>query len=380
MNTLWLALRMLTGDASKYRGLIFSVAFACMLMSHQSSIFWGLMRRTTSQIMDVRESDLWVMDPHATHLDDIRPLSDGAVAQVRNVPGVSWAVPLYKGAARMQDVGGRYRQTFLIGVDDASLVGGPRKMLLGKSEALREPNAILIDKAGYEAIWPKEPLSLGRTIEINGRRAVVAGICDSSAPFITMPVMYARLSEVRRVFEKGRLTSFVLVRASSGTKLSALAADIERRTGLAAYSSEDFAAKTISYYLRNTGIPVNFGMTVLLAFLVGAAVTGQTFYLFTIENIKQLGCFRAMGVSDRRIVLMILSQAVVVGVLGYALGIGLAATMFKAGGSATHLRGFGLLWPSIIGSALAVLLIVVGTALVAVRRVLSVEPAAVFRT
>jgi putative ABC transport system permease protein len=77
---------------------------------------------------------------------------------------------------------------------------------------------------------------------------------------------------------------------------------------------------------------------------------------------------------------MIVAQAVVVGVLGYALGVGLAASMFKASGNATHLRGFGLLWPSMVGSAFATLLIVVGTALVAVRRVLSVEPAAVFRT
>jgi len=43
----------------------------------------------------------------------------------------------------------------------------------------------------------------------------------------------------------------------------------------------------IGYYLRNTGIPVNFGITILVALIVGTVVAGQTFYLFTVENLKQ---------------------------------------------------------------------------------------------
>jgi putative ABC transport system permease protein len=51
----FLALRMLTG-------LIFSIAFASFLISQQASIFIGLMSRTTSQVTDVVDADIWVMD------------------------------------------------------------------------------------------------------------------------------------------------------------------------------------------------------------------------------------------------------------------------------------------------------------------------------
>ena len=60
---------------------------------------------------------------------------------------------------------------------------------------------------------------------------------------------------------------------------------------------------TIDYYLRYTGIPFNFGITALLGFLVGTAIAGQTFYNFTIENLKQFGALKAMGMTnlqDRR--------------------------------------------------------------------------------
>ena len=77
--------------------------------------------------------------------------------------------------------------------------------------------------------------------------------------------------------------------------------------------------------MQRTGIPVNFGITVLLGFIIGAAIAGQTFYLFTIDNLKQFGALKAMGVSNGGIVGMVLVQGLVVGVLGYAIGFGLAA-------------------------------------------------------
>ena len=96
----WVALRMLVGNRGKYFAIVFGIAFACMLMAQQASIFVGLMRNTTSQIRDISGADLWVMDPSVEFVDDITPLSDDDLYRVRGVSGVAWAVPLYKGLAR----------------------------------------------------------------------------------------------------------------------------------------------------------------------------------------------------------------------------------------------------------------------------------------
>src|SRR5208337_3182061 len=121
------------------------------------------------------------------------------------------------------------------------------------------------------------------------------------------------------------------------------AADVRRRireqTGLMALTQRQFFWKTIGYFLGSTGIPVNFGITIALGFIVGVAVAGQTFYLFTLENLKHFGSLKAMGVNNRRLVAIILLQALSVGGIGFALGIGLTALFFDRTSHITHLAG-----------------------------------------
>src|SRR5438128_7158867 len=104
---------------------------------------------------------------------------------------------------------------------------------------------------------------------------------------------------------------------------------MEVRTGLRARTSDQFRWDCIRYYLKNTGIPVNFGITIAVALVVGTVVAGQTFYLFTVDNLKQFGALKAIGVTNLRLIGMILLQAWTVGMLGFALGTGMAAGFFE---------------------------------------------------
>jgi putative ABC transport system permease protein len=54
------------------------------------------------------------------------------------------------------------------------------------------------------------------------------------------------------------------------------------------------------------------------------AIAGQTFYSFTLENLRQFGALKAMGTPNGTLLRMILLQAILVGVIGYGLGVGLA--------------------------------------------------------
>ena len=103
----WIAWKMLTGDRSKYVAILFGVAFACFLIAEQSAIFCGVMLRTTSQIRDIQGVDVWVMNPNVRYVDDLKAVSDDAVLQVRGVPGVAWAVNLYRGQGQAQLDNGR---------------------------------------------------------------------------------------------------------------------------------------------------------------------------------------------------------------------------------------------------------------------------------
>jgi putative ABC transport system permease protein len=118
---------------------------------------------------------------------------------------------------------------------------------------------------------------------------------------------------------------------------------------------------------------------VILAFLVGTAIAGQTFYLFTVENLRQFGTLKAMGMSDHRIVGMILIQGFVVGSIGYGMGVGLATAYGIVSQRAMPLLAFFLPWQVLALTAVAMIVIVLLASLLSIRRVLVLEPAIVFQ-
>lgn len=376
----FVAIQMLLGDRIKYLGLVIAVAFSTFLMSHQSSIFAGVMNNTQSQIHDVQDADIWVMHPATQYFDEVKPLADETVYQVRGVPGVQWAVAMRRGQPTARAADGLFRTVILMSVDDNSLAGAPRRLFVGKLQDLREPDSVFIDRASYRYFFGDTPFRTGAVFEMNDHRVKVAGVFESSSPFTNLPVFYTRYSEALQLEGRTRnMMTFVLVKAAQGSNLKEVCRRIEASTGLHAVTSENFGKMTSDYYFKHTGIPLNFGITITVALLVGALVAGQTFYIFTLENLKQFGALKAIGVTNWRITRMILLQAAMVGAIGYSIGIAMTAAFFVIFTKQIELRSFYFPWQIAAGTAVVVLVIIVLASLMSIRRVLVLEPAIVFR-
>ena len=376
----FVALKMLTGDRAKYLGLVFTIAFCTFLLENQTSIFAGILKRTGSQIADVTDAEIWVMDPKTEYFEQTKALKDTDLTRVRGVEGVQWAVTLFKGNPIARTNDGKFASTICLGLDDATLTGAPRKMLLGSWQRLREPDSVVIDKAGYVLLYPGEPLELGRTLELNDHKVTIVGISDPPAPFLSFPVMHTRYSEaVNFVGRERTQLSYVLVKPQAGVNAEELCKRIEAQTGLRARTSEQFQWDCIGYYLKNTGIPVNFGITITIAVIVGVVVAGQTFYLFTVENLKQFGAIKAIGVTNWRLIGMILLQAFVVGLIGFSLGTGMAGQFFDFFSQKIPTRGLVLMWQSVALTGATIVFVMILASILSLRRVLVLEPAVVFR-
>jgi len=321
------------------------------------------------------------MDPRVEYVDEIEPMTDMQLDRVRGVDGVDWAVPFFKGLTVAHTRDGMLQQIILLGVDDATLTGVAPRLVLGSVEDLKQPDAMIIDRAGFQFMWPGEEPGIGKVVELNDHRAVIIGISDASAPFTTYPIVYTKYSSARNYVGRTRKQmSIVLVHARQGVDTRLLAQQITIETGLKALTWREFTRATIGYYLRRTGIPVNFGITVALGFIVGAAVVGQTFYIFVLENLRQFGALKAMGVANGTILRMVLLQAIVVAGIGYAIGIGLCAGFFEITSRVSiNLRGFELPWEVAAGTACTVLVIIVIASFASLRKVMVVDPAIVFR-
>lgn len=380
-----IALKMLMGDTAKYIGIIMGVTFAALIMTQQPSIFVGLMSRTFSFITDTSYPDLWVSDQQVRFVDDVKPLSDTQLQRVRGVPGIAWAVPLYKGMLRARTPEGHFQNTMVVGVDDASLIGAPENMVAGKVADLRRADAVIVDRDGAEKYLKvtlpdgtSRPLKIGDTLEINDQRAEVVGIAAVSKGFQSNPVVYTLYSRAVQYAPAERLKmTFVLAGVLPGTDPHTAASAITKMTSLGAYTQQEFKDKTLNYFLQNTGIPINFGIAVGLGFAVGAAVAGQMFFNFASDNARQFATLKAMGLSNMRLSGMILLQALFTGFTGWGIGVGLAAWFGHA------MRGsvlaFKMVWQIPVISATGVALIMVLASLIALQKVLRLEPAMVFK-
>jgi putative ABC transport system permease protein len=382
-----IAIKMLVGDRGKYLGIIMGLTFASLLITQQSSIFTGLMTRTYGSITDLSQPDIWVMDPKVLFIDDIKPLQDTQLFRIRGVEGVEWAVPLYKGLLKARLGDGNFQICNVFGLDDATLVGGPPQMIEGSLSDLRQQDAIIVNDVGAKtrlAKRPREPggkpipLKIGDILEINDHRAVVVGICRVTRTFQSQPVVYTTYSRATTFAPRERKKlSFILVKARAGEDPKALCERIRKRAGLAAYTSQEFKDVTFNYYMKYTGIPINFGIAVMLGFVIGTAIAGQTFYNFTLENLRYFGTLKAMGATNGILLRMILLQALMVGALGYGLGVG-GASLFGYLLGGTELS-FRLTRELLFLSAGAITLIIIFASLISIRKVMRLEPAIVFK-
>ena len=370
-----------------------------LLIAQQASIAIGLLLRTTAHIQDIADADIWVMDPNVQFIDEFKPLPETDLYRVQSVAGVAWAVRLYKGQGRLKlCIGGdkktaKYQQSVVLGIDDATLVGAPRQIVLGSLADLRKPDAVIIDEIGYRYVWPNEPLAVGRELEMNDQRAVIVGICKASDTFNTFPIFYCRYHQaIRYVPQERKVMSAILVGAEEGvsheevcrritqqTRLKPMKPGDTPRPGLKALTRDQFIDSTLMYFVRRTGIVVNFAITIFLGFLVGCAIAGQTFYTFTLENLPQFGSLKAMGVTNLRLVGMVLMQGLLVGLIGYGLGVGGAALFGRLMTSAGSRLAFLMTWQVLVGTGAAVAVIVTLSSLVSIYKVLVLEPAVVFR-
>lgn len=375
-----IAIKILLGDKAKYLGLVFGVTFATVLITQQVCIFIGLMSRTAGSIFAVTESDIWVMDNRVRYIEEVEPMRDMELYNVRSVQGVEWAVPFYKGIStiRMQD--GLTQQVQLIGVDDVSLVGICSNKIMGDPTIIRQPQSAMMDVNGYYFTWPGQKVQLGKNIELNDNRLVIDAICETKPTFFTFPIMYVSYGTAIRVTPPQRnKLPFILVKLKREENIEEVKKRIIQQTGLQALTNNEFAWRSINYILERTGIPVNFGITVILGVLIGAAITAQTFYIFVVENLKQFAAMKAVGVTNSQLLRIVLTQASIVGLVGYGIGIGATAAFFVLMKDLPALRGYYLYWQVMLGSFIAIAMIILLSIFFSLRKVFRIDPAIVFR-
>ncbi len=376
IGILKLAYKLLVNDKAKFAALIVGIAFAVFLMVQITSIFAGVLEKSSSTVINVG-AKIWVMDPAVQTPVYSIPMPDYVLDAVRSIDGVKYAVPLYSAGALVKQPNGVYQSVTVMGLDDTSLFGRP-DLIEGKIEDIYADNAFIIVKdQEYSKLGSP---GLGSTFELNDHRGVIVGIAKVAiSGLFGIPTLYTTYKRAIQYIPSMRYTvSYILVEPKSDGSVRQIKEEVER-IGYEALTSKEFIRKIVNFYIYQTGVGTNILTMTVISFIVGLSISAQTFYTFILENIEKFGALKAIGAKGRELVYMILFQTTFTSLTGYGLGVGLCSLLIAIATAKVPDYTAKITYLN-LGLAFIMVLIIAGiSSYIGIRKVIKIEPFDIFR-
>ena len=369
------AFKFLSYDRPKSIGVVIGIIISVFLVGQQTGIFIFL-TRAMSALVDNIEGDLWVVDNRTTNVNALAQIDVRIGRKIESLLGVRKAYPLVIAGGTAKFRGGKSAPVQLIGVDPPHFRGGPWNIVKGRLVDLVEEGAVSTDIFDAENL--NNP-SVGTSFEINGRRVFVAlqtrGVRGFGATYV-----FTTLSRARALgrIPQSKCSAF-LVDIEEGADPADIRDEINQRIfGVRAWLKRDFSRATVSTILASSGIAFSIGTLILFAAFAGMVIIGLTMYSAAVDRLRDYGTFKAIGADNAYIRNLILGQALFFALTGYSVAILLIEGFRKGIANTGVLFSYSL--EIKIGFFIITLLISLGGAVFAMRRIAKLEPASVFRT
>lgn len=371
-----IAYKLLVNDRSKFFALLIGVTFAVFLMVQMTSLFAGILNRSSATVNNIGAS-VWVMDPAVNNVTASIPMPDYMLDAVRSLNGVRYAVPLFLGTGQARLHDGTFQAVSIIGLDDTSLFGRPELAQGQIADIYGENGFIVVKDAEYGKL--KSP-PVGTEFEINDNRAVVVGLARvSSNGLFGIPTLYTTYSRAIQYLPTTRFTtSYILVEPSSPAAVNHIKAEVGK-LGYRALTRDEFNQRIGDFYKYQTGVGTNLLLMTVISFIVGLSISGQTFYTFILENLEKFGALKAIGAKSSELVAMILFQATFTALTGYGIGVGLCTLMITLAKVRLPDYAAMITYGNLVLALGMVLVIAAISSAIGIRRVLRIEPFDIFR-
>jgi putative ABC transport system permease protein len=323
-----LAFRNLFRDRVRMIATLVGIIFAVVLVTVQLGLFLGFTRMVTAMI-DHAQADLWIVPAETKSFEATSFLDGRDRFRALSVGGVAEVTPVVIGFTLWRKPSGKSLvPIFLIGIDPKADALQPWNLVEGTLGDLSSPDAVAVDRSYFDRLGVA---ALGDQAEIGDQKVRVLAVSRGIRSFATTPYVFTSLARARALLGGAPdVATFFLVRVTPGgdiggvrDRLASALPDDEVLT------SEEFRQRSQAYWLFETGAGTALFGSALLGLIVGIVVVGQTLYASTKDHLSEFATLRAIGSSRGYIHRVILCQALLSAVIGFALalaaGTGLAA-------------------------------------------------------
>ncbi|MGH6671181.1 MAG: ABC transporter permease [Xanthobacteraceae bacterium] len=368
-----LASRNLFQDRLRFVATLIGIVFSVVLVMVQIGLYFGFGRMVTTMI-DHAPADLWIVPHGAKSFEDLSLLDTSMRGKAQAVTGVAAVVPVVIGFSDWRLPGGAMTPVFVVGSDlkDRGLL--PWNLVGGTVQGLNSRGSVAIDRSYENRLGVS---GLGSTAEIRGLRVKVAAVTSGIRSFTTTPYVFADIGRAHSYIglPANKDSSFV-VRLKPGADVDHVRQDIQAAVpGVDVLTSQQFRGRSRSFWLFGTGAGAALFAGAILGAIVGTVIVAQTLYSSTKDHLYEFATLRAIGSSRAYIYRVIVFQALLNAVIGFGLAalIGAAVVTGTAGSALPVVITANLMG----GLFLLTVAMCVGAAILAIMRVVRIDPAMV---
>ena len=362
-------------DRTRFSVTVLGVCFAVFLMIFQGSLLAGFLR-AASRLIDASDSDIWITARGVQAFEFGTILESRVREMAAGVPGVVETGRVCMAFAVYRTPNGTQQVVALVGADPNVGKRFPVPNVPESVAGETSPEAVLYDVSDRKQM---EVSSLPAEVEINRHRASIEREIEGYGAFLGVPFLFTSYRNATRYMGFGPDDAmYILLRVGNGYPVSDVQQDLRQRLPeVDVLTQSEFAHNSRMYWTMKTGAGGAILTAAVLAFLIGLVVVSQTIYANTMENIEEYATLKALGASQAFVARIVLSQALICGVLGSILG--LLAAIPAIGYAKSLIPWIYAPWwlppvmvvPSLVMCSLA--------SIASVRSALTVEPGRVFR-
>ncbi|MBM3212521.1 ABC transporter permease [Candidatus Poribacteria bacterium] len=323
---------------------VISVALLVMLILIIGGIMNGLKRQARDYVGSVNEQSragiVWISSERSgSTFAGFSLLNSEYLEVLKQLKGVDRETPLSPliFAQARPIINGKEKKAVVVGYKQGKL-GGP------SVKDLTDPNSPFypitgrlfqsstMDTYGPTDIPPPEVivdewtgLEIGQNIELSGKPLKVVGKTKGRLFVFDTPLLFMDIRTAQNtILDNIIYVNTVLVKVSEGYSESQLARDIKELSPISADTHT--SGQIIKIILANFVDEPMKGVQALRALLWIAAglIVSMITYVTTTEKSREIGVLRAIGASDRYIIMLIIKQVVTMTFVGIIGGISLA--------------------------------------------------------
>jgi putative ABC transport system permease protein len=373
-SMLRIALRMLLDQPAKSLGTLLGVIVSTFLMAQQIATLLGILGRVAA-FADGTDVDVWITSPTTQSSDITDTVPMDYRSRVASTPGVAWVAPVVQGMSRAVRADGARELVKVVGVETPRLAGLARTLVDGTERSdLALPGRILLSAMDRPLYGPARR---GDRVEIGGRTMIVAGFFDGIDPHGNYSFVFATSGDARALLGMpADRATFLAVGARPGERPEDLAVRLRGQLPDARiFTKAELRRVEIDHFMERTPVGLVFGMGTVVAALVGSLIVGVTMFSSVVDRTRELATLLAIGASRGDLLRLLLSQATIFFLVGAGAGLSIFGVVKLHATSAPMLSPPWMLAVVALTSLASCLL----ASLAAIRRVVTIDPAIVFR-